>query len=129
METVKQKLTEIFQSITDCIARDLPSYKDVWADKQVTKDEAIEIAESGIWNEWSDEVLFCFGMFQQRLSFDFSKFHEATEKVLGRPVWTHEFAYRDLLIAQWLKKKPQASFSDVINLIPEEKRICVELLP
>ena len=127
METLKDLLTEIFQSITDCIAKDLPSYKDIWAEKQVTKDEAIEIAQSNIWNEWSNEVIFAFGMFQQRLSFDFGKFQEATEKVLGRPVFTHEFAYRDLLIAEWLKKIPQANFSGIINLIPQEKRIVVEL--
>jgi len=124
---MKKKLTEIFQSITECISKELPSYKDIWADKQVTKDEAIEIAESGIWKEWSDEIIFSFGMFQQRLSFDFSRFQEAAEKVLDRPVFTHEFAYRDLLIAEWLKHKPKASFEDVINLIPEEKRIVVRL--
>jgi len=32
------------------------------------------------------------------LACDFSDFHKAVEKVLGRSVWTHQFASKDILI-------------------------------
>ena len=32
-------------------------------------------------------------MFESKLCMPFSIFQEAVEKTLGRPVWTHEFAF------------------------------------
>lgn len=34
---------------------------------------------------------------EERLAVDFSKYHEAVEKVLGRSVWTHQFASRRVI--------------------------------
>ncbi len=37
---------------------------------------------------------------------DFSDIHEYTEKVLKRPIWTHEFASEDLWVEIREKVKP-----------------------
>lgn len=42
---------------------------------------------------------------------DFNEFHKYAEELLGRPVWTHEFASQDL----WLKIK-ELSKEDFCNL-------------
>lgn len=39
---------------------------------------------------------------------DFSKFHEYCEKVMGRPIWTHEFTYKEFW--QELKEKVKNNF-------------------
>jgi hypothetical protein len=36
-------------------------------------------------------------LFTDRLFMPFDLFHEGVEELLGRPVWTHEFAAGDLL--------------------------------
>jgi hypothetical protein len=67
--------------------------------KQVSmgRDKAIELAETGWWRVSTPEAIFKRQMLVRELIGDFSAFHEATEKVLGRPVWTHEFARPQLL--------------------------------
>lgn len=42
---------------------------------------------------------------------DFSKVHEYIEKILGRPVWTHEFA--DKAIWEEIKKRSKDDFLDL----------------
>jgi hypothetical protein len=93
--------------------------------KQITKEQAIAIAESEIWKDWTDEQVVLFQLFQRRLAMPFDVFHRAIEKVLGRSVWTHEFAYTKELIAEYLGLKPKPTFKDIVNLIPEEKRVVV----
>lgn len=39
---------------------------------------------------------------------DFSKFHEYCEKIMDRPVWTHEFIYEEFW--QELKEKVKNNF-------------------
>lgn len=93
--------------------------------KQITKEQAIEIYDSGIWKEWSDEQIVRFQLFQDKLAVPFGRFHEAVEKVLGRSVWTHEFAGRDELVREYLGAKQAPTFDEIMNMIPEEKRIMV----
>ena len=94
--------------------------------KQVTEEEAIKIYESGIWKDWSDEDLVAFQLFQKRLCVPFNVFHRSIEKVLDRPIFTHEFGLNyNRLVAEYLGKNPKPSFEDIINLIPEEKRIVI----
>ena len=94
--------------------------------KQLTKEEAIKIYESGIWKDWSDEDLVAFQLFQEKLCVPFDIFHKAIEKVLGRPVFTHEFGLNyDGLVAEYPGRAPKPSLEDIVNLIPEEKRIVI----
>lgn len=91
----------------------------------LTYDQAIKLAESEWWKSVSDEDIVKFQLFEDRLCMPFGDFHGAVEKVLGRPVWTHEFAFPEGLRKEFLKDKPAPTFEEIMNLIPEEKRIVV----
>jgi len=73
--------------------------------KQLTKEQAIKMYESEIWKDMSLEQIGKFQLFQDLLCVPFDKFHEAIEKLLNRPVWTHEFAFKDELIKEYLGEK------------------------
>jgi hypothetical protein len=96
-------------------------------DHQFTKEQALAFYKSDVWKDWTHEQIVRLQMFQKCLCVDFSYFHECVEKVLGRPVFTHEFAYLDRLIQEYLGAKEAPSFEEIINLIPEEKRILIRL--
>jgi len=96
--------------------------------EQLTREQAIEFHRSKKWQGWSDGAIVGFQLFQELLCVPFDVFHAATEKVLNRSVWTHEFALNhDGLIAEYLGQKPKPSFEDIMNLIPEEKRIVISV--
>lgn len=94
----------------------------------MTKQEAIRLAESGWWKDRSAEDIVSFQLFEEKLCMDFGDFHQAVEKALGRPVWTHEFAFIHKpggLRDEFLKNAPQRTFEEVMNLIPPDKRIVI----
>ncbi len=95
--------------------------------EQFTKEEAIAIADSGVWKDLDNEEIVKLQLFQDRLCMDFSRFHGAMEKVLDRPIFTHEFTSfnHNNLIEEYLGEKDSPSFEDVVSLIPEEKRIII----
>ena len=94
--------------------------------RQITKAEAIRIYRSKVWEKWSNDKIVKHQLLQKRLMMDFSKFHEAIEKVLNRPVYTHEFGLNyEGLIQEWLGTKKAPTLEEIINLIPEEKRIII----
>lgn len=97
--------------------------------RQITQEQAIAIYNSGVWKSCTDEEIVRFQLFQDCLALPFGRFHEAVEKVLGRAVFTHEFAYRDELIREFLGGKPAPTFEEIMNLIPEEKRIILAVKP
>lgn len=79
----------------------------------------------GEWKNWTDDEIVRFQLFQDRLAVPFTEFHRAITAVLGRPVYTHEFAFREQLIKEYLGEKEPPTFEDIINLIPAEKRIII----
>ena len=92
--------------------------------RQLTKMEAVAIAESGEWREWPDRELVGFQLFQDRLCMDFSYFHEKLEQVLGRPVFTHEMGLnRDGLIAEYLGEKKPPTLQEIMDMLPKGKVI------
>ena len=93
--------------------------------EQLTKEQAISIAKSGVWKDWPDRELVGFQLLQDRLCMDFSYFHEKVEQVLMRPVYTHEFAFKDNLIKEYLGDKPSPTLKEIMELIPENKRIII----
>lgn len=99
--------------------------KSKWAENQLSQEQAIAMADSGVWKDWTAEQVVRFQMFQKRLCMDFSHFHKCVQEVLGRPVFTHEFAFRDGLVKEYLGAKETPTFEDIINLIPEEKRLVI----
>jgi hypothetical protein len=92
--------------------------------KQLTEKQAIKFANSGVWKNWTPEQIVEFQLFQELLCMPFGDFHEAVEIVLKRPVWTHEFASKGIE-KEYLKLKPAPSFDEIINLIPENKRVLI----
>ena len=93
------------------------------------KVQAIRSKYENKWWESSDPFEVAWGQLNEpALIMYFGKFHEAIEKALGRPVYTHEFG----LNAEGLKeemqgKRPAPSLNEIIEMIPEEKRVVVEL--
>ncbi len=95
----------------------------------LTKDQAMALYESGFWRDMTPRQIAEFQMSQELLCVPFDVFHKAIEETLGRSVWTHEFGSLGIvgLRAELFDGKPAPSLTDIINLIPEEKRIIVEV--
>lgn len=88
--------------------------------KQLTKEEAIKIAESGEWKTWTKEKIAYFQLHQDRLCVPFDVFHKAVEHALGRPVYTSEFGLnRDGLIAEIEGKKGNPTLDEIIKQLTE----------
>lgn len=95
--------------------------------KQLTTPQAIAFAESKLYESWTDRQIVEFQLFQDKLCMDFSRFHQAIEKVLQRPVFTHEFAFPDNLRKELLGETPAPTFEQIISLIPKEKLLLIGL--
>ena len=92
----------------------------------VTREEAVELAKSGFWKTMSYRDIAMFQMHEKRLCMPFDVFHEAIVKALGRPVYTHEFATNHEGLKKELRGEiPAPSMRQVMELIPEDKRIIV----
>lgn len=93
-------------------------------DRQLTTEEAIAFGGAKSWEPMSLAERARFQIVQDKLCMPFSVFHEAVEKTLGRPVWTHEFGLnRDGIKAELLNGGPAPTFDEIMNMIPAEKRI------
>jgi len=93
--------------------------------KQLTKEQAIAFAENKLYEGMTARQIAEFQMEQDLLCMPFDVFHKAMEETLGRPVFTHEFAFRDSLRKELLGEKPSPTFEEIINLIPEQKRVII----
>lgn len=91
----------------------------------LTKKEAIKMCESSWWEDKTDEEIVKFQLFESRLCMPFSRYHQAIQKVLKRPVYTHEFAWLDLLQQEYLGKKDMPTLEEVLGLLPAEKTIVI----
>lgn len=95
--------------------------------KQLTKEQAIAFADNKCWESMNYRQRAEFQMEQDRLCMPFDVFHEAMEKTLGRPVFTHEFAFRDEIRKELYGEKEPPTFEEICALIPEEKLIVIKL--
>lgn len=94
----------------------------------LSEESAIKLGESGFWKDMTYRERAGFQMFEERLCMPFAVFHEAVEKSLGRPVFTHEFGLNwGGLQDELLGEADPPSLQDILALIPEEKRIVVTL--
>jgi hypothetical protein len=62
---------------------------------ELRKVQAITFYDSHAWEQMDYVSRAKFQMLQPLLCMPFTIFHEAMEKALGRPVWTHEFRLND----------------------------------
>ena len=93
----------------------------------LTREQAIALAETGWWKDKDPDFIVRFQLFEAKMCMDFGDFHEATENALGRPVWTHEFADAGLLQQEFLGERPAPTFQEILEQIPEAKRIVVAI--
>ena len=89
----------------------------------MTKDEAITLFNSGWWNGLSAREVAQRQLYEERLIMPFDKFHEVMNEALGRPVWTHEFAGAERLIAEFEGRAeppagPIESLAAVMSALP-----------
>ena len=90
------------------------------------REEAIALAKTEFWKEMSDREIAEFQISEELMCLPFSVFHEALEKTLGRAVFTHEFGLNvQGLKDELFKGKKPPTLEEIINMIPEEKRILV----
>ena len=94
----------------------------------LTKEQAVQLASSRFWESLTPRQIAEFQLHEPLLCMPFGVFHEAVEMALGRSVWTHEFGLAlDGLKRELMGEKPAPSFDEILALIPEEKRIVVNL--
>jgi hypothetical protein len=94
----------------------------------IGKEKAIALAESKWWEGKSHREIAEFQLFLEELCMPFDVFHEAIEKSLGRPVFTHEFGLNyEGLVSEFLGDRATPSLQEIFSLIPEEKRIILEV--
>lgn len=90
-----------------------------------TPEEAVALAETRWWIGEDPKIVAEWQLTTPLLSMGFGDFHEAVEKALGRPVWTHEFGQSGLLLIELRGDAPSPTLKQIFDQIPEEKRIVV----
>lgn len=95
--------------------------------KQLNKEESLKFFESDIWKNWTPKQIVELQLFQKRVCVPWGLFRESIEKVLERPVYTHEFAFAENLKKEFIGEKKAPTLEEIINLIPEKKRIIIKL--
>lgn len=90
----------------------------------MTKEEAIKLYDSAFWEHLTYRQRAAFQFKEELLCMPFGVFHEAVEKSLGRPVWSHEFA-SERLKKEFYGETTPPTFQEIMDLIPAEKRIVV----
>lgn len=95
--------------------------------KQFTREQAIAFGENKLYESLSDREKVSLQLFQRKLCMPFDVFHEAIENVLGRPVWTHEFAFIENLQKEFLGEKEPPTMDEIMALLPNDKIILIGL--
>ena len=92
----------------------------------MTEKQTIALCESGWWRDKTPGEIVIFQLYEDRLCMDFGDFHAAVEKVLKRPVWTHEFADFESLQAEFEGDRGKPTLEEIMAPIAD-KAIFVEL--
>jgi hypothetical protein len=94
----------------------------------LSREQAIELANSKWWEMIPEKEVAMIQLCTPLLCMPFDLFHKSVECATGRPVFTHEFANPDGLWDEIIGKKPEPSLEEIINMIPEDKRIVLNLV-
>ena len=93
---------------------------------KLTEKQAVKLYNSKFWIDMTLKERAEFQLFEPLLCMPFDIFHEAIEKTLGRPVYTHEFGLNvDGLRKELMEGKRAPTFEEIIKLIPKEKRVII----
>ena len=98
---------------------------DFFRDSGITRDQAVALGNSGWWEGKTAREIVGFQLFERLLCMPFSEFHEAVQGALCRSVFTHEFAHPDVLASEFLGERSAPTLEEVMEMIPESKRILV----
>lgn len=94
----------------------------------LTTEQAIKLYNSKFWEGMSYREIATFQLHEPRLCMPFSVFHEAMEKTLGRPVFTHEFGLSvERLKAELNGELGAPTFEQILALIPKDKLLLVQI--
>jgi len=92
----------------------------------MTIQKAKILSKTKFWKKLTYKEIVEFQLFEERLCMPFDIFHKAMEKILKRPVFTHEFALNsEGLKKEFLKGKKPPTLKEIMELIPKEKRLGV----
>ena len=87
-------------------------------------EKAIALYETNWWENKSHYEIAEFQLFTAELCCPFDVFHEAVEKSLGRPVFTHEFGLNyDGICDEFLGEKEPPTMNEILHMIPQEKLV------
>lgn len=93
----------------------------------IGKEAAVAMAETKWWESKTHREIAEFQLTTAELCCPFAVFHEAIEKSLGRPVWTHEFGVNyDGICAEFFRGAAPPTLQQIIEMIPEEKRVLIK---
>lgn len=96
--------------------------------KSIGREAAIALAETKWWVGRPAKEVAKIGLLTQELCLPFDVLHGAVEEALGRPVFTHEFGLDfDGIVQELLGEKDAPTMQEIIDLIPEDKRILVSV--
>jgi hypothetical protein len=93
----------------------------------IGKEKAIQLAKTEWWKTVTPLEAFLFQMQTKELCMDFGDFQGVAEQVLGRPVWTLEFANPSALMAELKGEITTPTMEEIINKLPIEKRIIITI--
>jgi len=93
--------------------------KDYLAEYQLTQEEAVQFAKEGRWESLSPAERGLFQLRQDRLCMEFSVFHEGITALLGRPVYTHEFAKPQLLWEEYQGLREKPTMDEILGKLPK----------
>jgi hypothetical protein len=94
----------------------------------MTRSQAMALADSHWWEKTTPAEAALFQLFEERLCMPFDRFHEGVEQLLGRPVFTHEFAYSSEpggLRDEATGKAKRPTLDQILTLVPAKKRLLV----
>jgi hypothetical protein len=95
----------------------------------IGRENAIELSLLNWWENLSYREIAGVQLFITELCCPFDVFHEAVEKSLGRPVFTHEFGLNyGGICKEFLGEKEPPTMNEILHMIPQEKRIVLEIL-
>lgn len=95
--------------------------------EQLTREQAIKFAASQAYAKMSYRQVAEFQISQDCLCMPFNVFHEAVKKTLKRSVYMSEFGSKGVvgIKAELFNGAKPPSLEQIINTIPEEKRLVV----
>lgn len=95
--------------------------------QKITMEQCQELAASKFWEGMTAREIAGFQLLTDRLCMPFPVFHEAVSAALNRKVFFHEFSENyDGLVAELCEGGPSPTVQEVLDMIPEEKRIVIQ---